>query len=230
MVRLWIALIFALAALVVGIISLRQQSRLMVEYPALHLVALVLIFVVAMLPTTPIGAFYKGGVGTALLLITIREAVVWVDGTPNALRVGVNFFLWFIIWLSMAVLTGGALWSLAGLALFVPFVLLAVPLWRGRSAAGNLWLTLALYTVQMALGIGFVLVLALTQPAIWSALALVGVLLLASTDLVLARDLFQKPVRGLRPWLQGLTFASALLLAISIWGRTLADYATLLGG
>lgn len=232
MVRLWIALIFAVATLAVGIFSLVRTARTpagAAAYPALHLVTLLLAFVLAMLPLEPLSPLFKGLVGFVLLLLIVREAFGWAPGTPRAAGAGAGFFIWFVLWIALAGAAGSGLWSLWGLTALLPLVLLALPAWRWRRSAGALWLTLLLYGVQVALALGFALVALVTQPALWSALALAGTLALAAADFLLAYDTVHAPVRRLPIWQQGLVALGALLLALAIWGHSLGRFPALFG-
>ncbi len=232
MVRLWIALIVGLATLATGVVNVVRVARNKVEpapYPALHLASLLLAFVLAMLPLEAVSPLFKGLMGFALLLLIVREAFAWAPGTPRAAGAGAGFFIWFVLWIVLAATVGGGLWSLPGLLVLLPLVLLALPAWRLRARAGALWLTLLLYGVQMALALGFALVLVVLQPALWSALALAGVLALATADLLLALDTIGLRVRALSVWEQALVSLAALLLALAIWGPSLIRFPSIFG-
>ena len=234
MVRLWIALSILLVTPIAAAYNLRQQARTgaapaIPEYPILHLAVLLLTFALAMMPVAPVSLPYKGIIGFALLVILMREVFAWIPGTPRAVTVGANFFVWFLLWLTFSTTVGQDLWTRQGLIVLVPLLLMAWPAWRLRARAGALWLTLLLYAAQVALALGFVFLLVVQQPAVWSVFALLATLVFAATDLVSGRDMLYSPVRNLRVWQQGLTAGGALLLALSVWGPSLAQIPALFG-
>lgn len=233
MVRLWIALVVIVLALVVAGVNLLQQRRAPAgaepSYPIFHLAALTLAFVLAMLPLDPASLPYKGIVGFALLVLIVRDALAWIPGTPRAIVAGSSVVLWFLLWLGVSVIVGRAVWSLTGLLVLAPFLLLAWPAWRMRRTVGDLWLTLVVYAVQLALAIGFALVLVVQQPGAWSFCALLATLVLAATDLLLLRGLLRPPAGSVALWRQTLTAAGALLLALSAWGPSQAQIPALFG-
>jgi hypothetical protein len=229
MVRVWFALLLTVVIPMLIGFGMRQRERTPGQYPALHMVALVLSFVVAMISPEPVNDFYKGAIGTVLLLVIVREAIAWAPGTPRAFTVGTNFFVWFLLWLTVNVTLGSDLWSWAGLLALIPLFLLLVLIYFGRRTSGNLWITLSLYAVQPALALGLALVLVVTQFAAWSIFAFLGIVAFAAVDLLLAQDLLRSPVRRLALWQFALTGGGALLLALSIWGPSLANVDILLG-
>ncbi|MGL4650815.1 MAG: hypothetical protein ACRC1H_15515, partial [Caldilineaceae bacterium] len=194
MVRLWITLSILIVTPVAAVFNLRQQARAergVEEYafPIIHLVVLVLAFVVGALAVEPVTVPYKGIIGFVLLVLILREAFAWIPGTPRAATVGANFFVWFLLWLTFSTTVGKAFWSWQGLIALAPLVLVAWPAWRMRARTGALWLTLVLYSAQVALALGFVLLLVVQQFAAWSICALLATVVLASADLLMGRDM-----------------------------------------
>jgi len=229
MIRLWFALAILIAAVVATTISSRTQVRQSGSYPAPHLVALLLAFVLAMIPDEAVSPPYKGAIGFVLLLLLVRDAVAGIPGTPRAVTVGTNTVLWGTLWITFAAAAGRSLWTPAGLILLVPLGITAWLAASSRTRAGDLWTTLLPYALQIALAIGFAALLLIDRQSAWSALALLAAMTFAATDLLMARDLLHTPIPKLALWQLPLTAPGSTLLPISAWGPSLAHIPRLLG-
>lgn len=218
MIAFWIAAALTLGALVLAGLSIRAALRTPNAPNAMALGGLLIAAVVAIMAPTPPTFFYKGGVTLALLLLLVAEGLSVIPGTPRLLRYGSNTILYFLLWLTLYSTTGRALWSLPGLAALAPLLLAAGLFFLLRAKLGILTITVIAYMANAALAVGAAAALVAVRPALWSALALAGLLLLTVSDLIPAWHRWRSPIKRAPLYATLSTLAAALLLAWSIWG------------
>ena len=218
MIAFWIAVVLTVAALVLSGLALRAALRTPQAPNSMALGALLLAAVVALMAPEPPSFFLKGGICLALLLLLVAEALGVIPGTPRLVRTGTNVTLYFLLWLTLFSVTGRALWSLPGLAALLPLLLGAGVVWLLRAKLGDLLITAAAYAANAALALGAATALFATRPALWSGLALGGVLLLTLSDLLPAWDRWRSTLRRAPLLALICTLLGALLLAWSVWG------------
>jgi len=238
MIHLYVALALTLGALVAAGVAIRdhlrwQRSLRLIESAGLNLpvsatapnpmrlLVYLLAIVIALVAPQPVSIMYKACIGFALVLFLLMELLLTIPGTPAILRSGTNSALYFVLWLGLAATTGGALWSLWGMAALIPVALAALYWWLIRKRLGYLQITVVVYMVNATLVFCFATALFATQPAFWSLLGLLGALLFVGADALRGWDAFRRPLHnGALSQLLCLLFAT-LLLAWSTWGTFL---------
>lgn len=208
-----------LLALVAALFYARTEFA--VERPAINFyrplatLALLVVALIAPLPSFPSALTYKGIIAFALMVIIVDDFLAIIPGTPQVLLLAAMMPAYFLFWMAFS--------APLRLHLPSPFVLLAPAVggllyWQIAPRLAELRPWVIFYVVNMSLLLWTAIDLAAQLREIWTFLALGGALLLAGADALRGVDIFRRPVRNADVIAALIRFAGYALIAWSVWG------------